>query len=68
MNGVAAFYGDWVSGGLSQENGAAHFRDSELCITFGPTNYCGVVLRNPGGSRVNENEFIWRGYPFSQVE
>ncbi len=28
---------------------------------------CGMVLRNPGGTRARENEFIWRGDTFSQV-
>ena len=68
MDGIAAFSGDWVTAGLPQENGRVNFRNDELCVTFGPTSYCGIVLRNPGGSRANENEFIWRGYPFSQIE
>jgi tetratricopeptide (TPR) repeat protein len=68
MDGIAAFSGDWVSARLPQENGRVNFRNDELCVRFGPTNYCGIVLRNAGGSRASENEFIWRGYPFSEVE
>jgi tetratricopeptide (TPR) repeat protein len=68
MDGVATFSGDWISPGLLQGNGRVSLKDNELCVTFGPANYCGIVLRNPGESRASENEFIWRGYPFSQVE
>jgi adenylate cyclase len=70
-NGIAAMSGDWVIGGSSLTGGAARFQGDELCFIFGFMSYCGVVLRNPGGTRAMENEFIWHfgsPYPFSQVD
>jgi tetratricopeptide (TPR) repeat protein len=57
----------------SVDQGTVQFYDDRVC--FGGSNslqFCGTVFRNPGGTRTNENEFIWdsvRGLrPFSQVE
>ena len=68
-DGSAMMFGDWGDG-----NGEARFRGDNLCFEWksGHTN-CGVVYRNPGGSRATENEFIWSshaagGFPFSVVD
>jgi TolB-like protein/class 3 adenylate cyclase len=52
--------------------GTVQFSDAEICLRFRVTSYCGVFLRNPGGTKVMENEFLWAspsgGYAFSIVE
>jgi adenylate cyclase len=72
VDGTARISGDWGSGDLGRDKeGLARFNGDELCFTFGQTWVCGVVVRNPGGTRENENELIWfRGdaMTFSQVE
>jgi TolB-like protein/class 3 adenylate cyclase/Tfp pilus assembly protein PilF len=70
-DGVAEMSGNWVSGGGRLTGGIARFEGDELCLRFGVVSYCGLVLRNPGGTRAKENEFIWllgAGFTFSQVE
>ena len=65
-DGVVTSSGIW--GWVDQ--GAIQFDSDRVC--FDKTRFCGTVLRNPGGTKVNQNEFIWdsvRGIrPFSQVE
>jgi hypothetical protein len=45
---------------------------NRLCFVWPTITNCGEILRNPGGSRAMENEyiFLYDGwfYPFSQVE
>jgi tetratricopeptide (TPR) repeat protein len=68
-DGAAMMFGDWGIG-----NGTAKLESDRLCFEWigGHTN-CGMVYRNPGGTRIKENEFIWfshaaGGFPFSQVD
>jgi adenylate cyclase len=68
-DGSAMMFGDWGFG-----NGSARLEGDGLCFewTGGHTN-CGMVYRNPGGTRIKENEFVWfshagGGFPFSQVD
>ncbi len=68
QDGLRTFSGDWVLATLASIPGVSEFKNDELCITFEVAIYCGMVLRNPGGTRARENEFIWRGDTFSQVE
>lgn len=68
-DGTAMMFGDWGYGA-----GTARVDNNQVCFawTSGLTN-CGVVYRNPGGTRAKENEFIWfshghGGFSFSVVE
>jgi hypothetical protein len=68
--GVAELSGDWVAGGLIK-GGTVAIAAGELCYKFDVVRYCGAVLRNPGGTRPLENEFIWDAgspFTFSQVQ
>ena len=63
----AMAYGDWSVG-----SGSAHVKDDQLCLVWSSTFFCSEVLRNPGGTKANENEYIllldsWH-YPFSRVD
>ncbi len=63
----AMAYGDWSVG-----SGSAHVKDDQLCLVWSSTFFCSQVLRNPGGTRAKENEYIllldgWN-YPFSRVD
>jgi TolB-like protein/class 3 adenylate cyclase/Tfp pilus assembly protein PilF len=65
--GVAALSGDWgLLGGGPLSGGNLRFDGDRLCYQFDLVHYCGDVLRNPGGTRAKENEFIWyNGEPFT---
>jgi len=70
-NGDAKFTGDWKL--IVPSDGIITFDDGEFCYTWaGDIKACGLMLRNPGGTPANENEFIWystRGtYTFSLAE
>jgi TolB-like protein/Tfp pilus assembly protein PilF len=67
-DGVAAMSGDWVTGIRPLTGGVARFNGDELCLKFAARTYCGPVLRNPGGSRKHENEYIWILRPISWSE
>jgi hypothetical protein len=70
-DGVATMSGDWVTGIFPRTGGVARFKGDDLCLEFAERNYCGPVLRNPGGNRANENEYIWHiseSFRFSVVE
>ena len=70
-DGAASMSGDWITSLTPFSDGTAHFKGEQFCVTFGPQSYCGSVMRNPGGTRENENEFIWEvsaAYTFSQVK
>ena len=58
--------------GALQMTGSVHIEDTQLCLKFGVVSYCGIMLRNPGGTKAMENEFMWAspsgGYPFSVIE
>ena len=63
----AMAYGDWSVG-----SGSAHVKDDQLCLVWSSTFFCSEVLRNPGGTKAKENEYIllldgWN-YPFSRVD
>jgi hypothetical protein len=75
-DGVAAMSGDWVTSIYPLADGVARFDGDDLCLEFGERSYCGPVLRNPGGTRVYENEYIWvlrtvygsEPFPFSVMD
>jgi TolB-like protein/class 3 adenylate cyclase len=71
-DGVVDLTGDWgLLSGSPSTGGIAKIDDKYLCYKFGVLNYCGDVLRNPGGTKTKENEFIWyngEAFTFSQVE
>jgi adenylate cyclase len=57
-DGSAQFSGDWNS--IVPGEGVITFDDDEFCYTWsGDITACGPMLRNPGGTSVHENEFIW---------
>ena len=63
----AMAYGDWSVG-----SGSAHVKGDQLCLVWSSTSFCSDVLRNPGGTKAKENEYIllldgW-SYPFSRVD
>jgi adenylate cyclase len=66
-DGAIQKFGGWGSGA-----GTARLNDSALCIVLSSTTFCTTILRNIGGTRAKENEFIWLidgwAYPFSQVD
>ncbi|OCO99011.1 MULTISPECIES: adenylate/guanylate cyclase domain-containing protein [unclassified Ensifer] len=71
--GIASLTGDWASMGAGRMSGVeVRFEKDEVCFLWlKTTNLCGMVLRNPGGTRARENEYIWyhgdRAFTFSQV-
>jgi TolB-like protein/Tfp pilus assembly protein PilF len=73
-DGVATLTGDWAStGGGTMAESVVRFEGDEVCFLWsGTVSQCGSVLRNPGGTRARENEFIWyhgdKAFTFSQVE
>ncbi len=63
----ALAFGDWSVG-----SGSAHVKDDRLCLVWTTTTFCSAVLRNPGGTKTKENEYIllldgWY-FPFSRVD
>jgi adenylate cyclase len=63
----ALAYGDWSVG-----SGTAYVKSDQLCLVWSSTFFCSEVLRNPGGTKAKENEYIllldgWN-YPFSRVD
>jgi TolB-like protein/Tfp pilus assembly protein PilF len=67
LDGTAVMSGDWGSG-----TATAQLVQDRLCFVRTATMNCGSILRNPGGARETENEYIWftspAAYPFSQIE
>jgi hypothetical protein len=63
--------GNWGNG-ADESAGTARIEDDRLCFVLTTTTECGRVLRNPGGSKARENDYLWfsGGWvrPFSQVE
>jgi hypothetical protein len=71
-DGIVTITGDW--GTLSSSigpMGIAQFEGARLCLRFDLVSYCGIIVRNPGGTRDLENEFIWLHpsgrYSFSRI-
>jgi adenylate cyclase len=73
-DGALTLSGDWGLLDLSAgpAKGFVQFEGTQLCLRLGVANYCGIMLRNPGGITAMENEFMWAtasgGYPFSVFE
>lgn len=71
--GIATLTGDWASMGAGRMTDVEiRFEKDEVCFLWlKTTNLCGVVLRNPGGLKARENEFLWyhgdRAFTFSQL-
>jgi TolB-like protein/DNA-binding SARP family transcriptional activator len=67
-DGTAVMFGDWGSGTATAELAG----NGRLCFVRTATMNCGGILRNPGGTRAAENEYIWFASPeafsFSQLE
>jgi adenylate cyclase len=69
VTGIAALSGDW--GTMSEAT--TEFAGDQACFAeTGGGHFCASILRNPGGSNLKQNEFIWidrtGAYPFSLVE
>ena len=66
-DGIALSFGVWGGGAAT-----AKLEGDRLCFERTSTITCGTILRNPGGTKELENEYIWfiGGWtvPFSQVE
>jgi hypothetical protein len=66
VDGTAVRFGLFGTGA-----GVAKVEGDRLCFVLSTTSRCGRILRNPGGTRANENEYLWfAGWaaPFSQIE
>jgi TolB-like protein/class 3 adenylate cyclase/Flp pilus assembly protein TadD len=70
-DGTAVAFGNWGVGPGTGAN-TAQLEGDRLCFLLSTTRMCGSVLRNPGGTRTKENEYVWfvGGFvrPFSQIE
>ena len=69
MDGIATISGDW--GALA--DATVRIADREICFAeTGGGRFCATILRNPGGTRALENEYVWLdrtgAFPFSQIE
>ena len=67
--GLANLTGDW--GTLTAAT--TSFKGDEVCfLEAGGGSFCATILRNPAGTRLVENEYIWLdrtgAFPFSQIE
>ena len=66
-DGVVLRYGDWGEGA-----GTARLDGDRLCFVWTTTEQCARVLRNPGGTKERENEYLWYEigwvFTFSQIE
>ncbi len=61
------------SGSWGADSGTAKMEGDRLCLVLSTTSVCAAILRNPGGTKAKENEYLWIDYywsalPFSQVE
>jgi TolB-like protein/Flp pilus assembly protein TadD len=66
VDGTAVRFGPWGTGA-----GVAKVEGDLMCFVLSTTSRCGMVLRNPGGTRAKENEYLWFldwVAPFSQIE
>ena len=70
-DGRITLSGDWgtIDAGGQAQSGTLVFEGAEVCLRLGVVSYCGVMLRNPGGSKATENDFLWAnpsgGYTFT---
>jgi adenylate cyclase len=69
VEGIATLSGDW--GELTAAT--TNFKGDEICfMEAGAGSFCASILRNPGGMRSVENEYIWLdqtgAFPFSQIK
>jgi tetratricopeptide (TPR) repeat protein len=69
LEGLANLTGDW--GTMSAAT--TSFNDDEVCFAeAGGGGFCVIILRNPTGTRMVENEYIWLdktgAFPFSQID
>ncbi len=65
-DGTALMFGDWGGG-----TGTAQIVGGRICFVWPTTTNCASILRNPGGTKAAENEYIWftgLAFPFSQLE
>jgi TolB-like protein/class 3 adenylate cyclase len=66
-DGLVTGFGLWDKG-----TGKASIRGDTFCVTYSTTEDCVEVFRNPGGSRVKENEYFFftpsDANPFSQMD
>ena len=66
-DGIALSFGVWGFGAAT-----AKLEGDRLCFERTSTTTCGTVLRNPGGRKELENEYIWYigdwTVPFSQAQ
>jgi adenylate cyclase len=66
-DGTAVMFGGWGSGSATAE-----LIGDGVCFVRTTTTNCGRILRNPGGTKATENEYIWfsspDAFPFSQLE
>jgi len=67
-DGTAVMFGDWGSGTATAELVSG----GRLCFVRTATTNCGRILRNPGGTKATENEYIWfaskAAFPFSRLD
>jgi hypothetical protein len=55
-NGNAALFGDWAI----YPTAKVEFEDDSVCLVWPDnTKSCGSICRNPGGTSIWENEFVW---------
>jgi hypothetical protein len=66
-DGTAVMFGDWGSGAAT-----AQLVGDSICFVRTTTTNCGSILRNPGGAKTTQNEYIWfaskAAFPFSQLD
>jgi adenylate cyclase len=69
IGGIATISGDWGE----MTAATSRFKGDDICFTeTGAGSFCASILRNPGGTRSVENEYIWLDrtgtFPFSQIK
>lgn len=65
---TVSMFGDWSNG-----HGSARIESNRICFVWSTITDCAAALRNPGGTRANENEYILLGFggwafPFSLTD
>ena len=64
----ATGFGEWGASGASE---TVYVKSDRLCIVDPTQEWCGMIFRNPGGTRAKENEYFtfdnWAN-PFSPVD
>jgi adenylate cyclase len=73
-DGVGTLSGDWASMASSSvmTGVIVQFKGDDVCYLWRTTSLCGGMFHNPGGTKEQQNEFIWyypeQVFTFSQVE